>query len=126
MYKYILSISLFLTNVALVAQEIKGYVISETGEGIPFANIFLRERNIGIVSDINGHYRLPIDILENVGDTLIFSSIGFETKRFPVTCFVEKVAAGNTDIVLTSNYVLLPEVVVMPREPQDFGLFHIR
>ena len=114
------------SSIGLSAQEITGNVTSETGEGVPFTSIFLRERNIGIVSDINGHYRLPIDILENVGDTLIFSSIGFDTQRFSVAEFAEKVAAGNTDIVLTANYVLLPEVVVTPRSPQDYGLFHLR
>jgi hypothetical protein len=114
------------STIGLSAQEITGNVTSETGEGVPFTNIFLRERNIGIVSDINGHYRLPIDILENVGDTLIFSSIGYDTQRFPVAVFAEKVVAGNTDIVLTSNYLLLSEVTVTPRQPQDFGLFHLR
>ena len=124
--KQILFALLLASSIGLYAQEITGSVVSETGEGVPFTNIFLRERNIGIVSDINGHYRLPIDILENVGDTLIFSSIGFDTQRFPIALFAEKVAAGNTDIVLTSNSVLLSEVVVTPRQPQDFGLAHLR
>ena len=114
------------SSIGLSAQEITGNVTSSTGEGVPFTNIFLRERNIGIVSDINGHYRLPLDILENVGDTLIFSSIGFDTQQFSVAEFAEKVAAGNTDIVLTANYVLLPEVVVRPRQPRDYGFFHRR
>ena len=120
-------LTLFLASSgSLFAQEITGNVTSETGEGVPFTSIFLRERNIGIVSDINGYYRLPTDILENVGDTLIFSSIGFDTQRFPVAEFAEKVAAGNTDIVLIANYILLSEVVVTPRQPQDYGFFHIR
>jgi len=127
MQKTKLSLLLFFVSIiGLSAQEITGNVTSENGEGVPFTNIFLRERNIGIVSDINGHYRLPLDILENVGDTLIFSSIGFDTQRFPVAEFAEKVAAGNTDIVLIANYVLLPEVIVTPRESRDYGLFHIR
>jgi hypothetical protein len=125
MYKYIFIVFLLLTSTILTAQEITGNVISENGEGVPFANIFLREKNIGIVSDINGHYRLPMDILENASDTLIFSSIGYDTQRFPVVLFAEMVAAGNTDIVLTANYVLLSEVMVTPRTPQDFGLFHL-
>ena len=118
----------FVSIIGLSAQEITGNVTSENGEGVPFTNIFLRERNIGIVSDINGHYRLPLDILENVGDTLIFSSIGFDTQRFPVAEFAEKVAAGNTDIMLIANYVLLPVVVVTPNihEPRDYGFFHLR
>ena len=116
----------FVSIIGLSAQEITGNVTSESGEGVPFTNIFLRERNIGIVSDINGHYRLPLDILENVGDTLIFSSIGFDTQRFSVAEFAEKVAAGNTDIVLIANYILLPEVTVTARQPRDYGFFHLR
>ena len=127
-YKHIFCIFLFLASKGLTAQNISGYVISENGEGIPFTSIFLREQNIGIISDMNGHYRLPNDFLKETGDTIIFSSIGFDTKRLPVALFAEKVAEGNTDIVLTANYVLLPEVVVIPNNnrPREYGMFHLR
>jgi hypothetical protein len=125
--KYIFLAAFFLLSTALTANEITGSVTSsESGEGISFASIFLRQKNIGIVSDIDGHYRLPLDILEETGDTLIFSSIGFDVLRIPVALFAEKVSAGNTDIVLTANYVLLPEVSVTPSRPRDYGLFHRR
>jgi hypothetical protein len=127
-YKYIFYTFLFLASKSLTAQSISGYVISESGEGIPFSNIFLRERNIGIISDINGHYRLPIDFLEETSDTLIFSSLGYNAVRIPVALFAEKVAAGNTDIVLTANYVLLSEVVVTPgnNRLREYGMFQLR
>ena len=108
-----------------MAQEIRGSVTSESGEGVPFANIFLRERNIGIVSDIDGNYRIPTHFLEHVNDTIVFSSIGFDSRRIPIPLFAEKVAAGNTNIVLTANYALLPEAVVTPSQSVDYGLFNL-
>ena len=126
MRKYILLVFMLLPSIALMAQEITGRVISESGESVSFANVVLRERNIGIVSDINGHYRLPAHILEERADTLVFSSIGFDTKRVPVSVFAARVAAGNTTIVLTPNYALLPEFTVTPRRAVDYGLFNLR
>jgi len=89
---------------------------------------FLRNKNIGITSGINGHYRLPIDFLEAVNDTLIVSSVGYTTKRIPIVEFAEKVNAGNTNILLVPNYTLLSEVYVLPNthRPIDYGFAHLR
>ena len=107
------------------ADESSGYVMSEDGEGIPFAAIYLKNKNIGIIADIDGRYILPSSILSETGDTLIFSSIGYESQSIPVSVFNEKV---NKNIVLRTNYVQLPEVVVTPRSrrPRDYGMFHLR
>ena len=125
MRTFIIFIALLLSSTALPAQEITGRVISESGEGVSFANIFLRERNIGIVSDINGQYRLPRHILDARTDTLVISSIGFDTQRIPISVFAQQVAAGNTTIVLTSNYTVLPEFVATPRPAREYGMFNL-
>jgi len=127
--KYILVVFLFLAVKTITAQDaISGYVTSETGEGIPFASIYLRDKNIGITSGINGHYRLPINFLEATTDTLIFSSVGYTTKRIPIVEFAKKAETGSINIVLTSNYILLSEVYILPNtyRPIDYGFAHLR
>lgn len=111
-----------------MAQEINGYVMSKDGDGIAFAAIYLKEKNIGIVADLEGQYRLPISILSETTDTLVFSSIGYESLRIPVPEFNEKVSTGNTNISLRADYVLLSEVEVVPNthKPKDYGFFHLR
>jgi hypothetical protein len=128
MCKYILYIFLLLTNISLIAQDVVGYVISENGSEVPFASIYLKEKNIGIVADINGNYKLTVEILSETNDTLIFSSIGYESLIIPVSLFKEKVSEGNTNIQLSTNHISLPEVVIMPdtSKPKEYGMFSFR
>jgi len=112
----------------IFAQNVSGYIKSESGEGVPFVSIYLKEKNIGIVSNIDGHYILPSTILSETTDTLIFSSIGFETQKISVPLFKQKTSAGQTNIVLKTNSILLTKVVIRAKnhKPKDYGLFHLR
>jgi hypothetical protein len=128
MYKYVLYIFLSLTNVILIAQDASGYVLSEDDNGISFVSIYLKNKNIGIVSDINGRYQLSTDILSETSDTLIFSSIGYETQKIPVSLFNKKISNGNPNIVLKTNYILLSEIEITPnaRKQKEYGMFGFR
>ncbi len=128
MYRYILLFYLFLTTTTLIAQNISGYVISQNGEAVSFASIYLKNKNIGIISDIHGRYLLPVDILEEIGDTLVFSSIGYEYQKIEVSLFKEKISNGNTNIVLKTNCILLSEIEVAPniRKTKEYGMFGFR
>ena len=126
--KYSLFVFFLLITTFSKAENITGYVRSETGYGVPFASIFLQKKNIGLITNIYGQYRLPIDILLEVYDTLVFSSVGYVTKRIPVSLFAEKALAGHTTIVLTINSISLPETVIVasPHGPRNYGFFHLR
>jgi hypothetical protein len=57
----------------------KGQVLdAETGEAMPFANVFLRSKGIGTSTDFDGKFTFPIKLEE--GDTLIVQFIGYANK----------------------------------------------
>tara|TARA_R110002050_G_scaffold94193_3_gene196185 strand:- start:8237 stop:8974 length:738 start_codon:yes stop_codon:yes gene_type:complete len=57
----------------------KGQVLdAETGEAMPFANVFLRSKGIGTSTDFDGKFTFPIKLEE--GDTLIIQFIGYANK----------------------------------------------
>ncbi|MDR0438191.1 MAG: carboxypeptidase-like regulatory domain-containing protein [Bacteroidales bacterium] len=128
MKKLLTSFFALTLSFGVFAQNVSGYVKSENGEGVPFVSIYLKEKNIGITSNIDGHYILPNSILAETNDTLIFSSIGFETQKISVPLFKQRTSAGKTNIVLKTNSISLPEVVITANahQPKDYGLFHLQ
>ncbi|MCL2683472.1 MAG: carboxypeptidase-like regulatory domain-containing protein [Bacteroidales bacterium] len=128
MKKLLTSFFALTLSFGVFAQNVSGYVRSENGEGVPFVSIYLKGKNIGITSNIDGHYILPSSILTETNDTLIFSSIGFETQKISVPIFKQRTSAGQTNIVLKTNSILLAEVVIRAKnhKPKDYGLFHLR
>ncbi len=75
--RLILLLSLIIYSSELFGQEIiKAKVIdAETGKGVPFVNIGVKELGIGTVSSANGQFTLK---LKNCEYPVIFSSIGYE------------------------------------------------
>lgn len=53
---------------------------AENGEAIPFASIFLKWEHVGIISNEDGYF----DVQSPKNDSLLISSIGFETLHIPV------------------------------------------
>lgn len=76
--KPIITLLLLLGSFYSFAQgAIKGTVYDETGEVMPFASIYLEDKAIGCVSDVDGNY--SIDNLPAGEYTLKASYIGYET-----------------------------------------------
>lgn len=75
-------ILLFCTSLVL-GQNVKGKVTSRSGDGIPFANIYLKKTKIGTNSDENGFFELK-KVPEGNYD-LIISSIGYKTKSIKIS-----------------------------------------
>lgn len=77
---------------------------SDSGEGLPGANIFVKGTTRGTISDLDGNYSLQIQ----PGDQLlVFSFIGYENQEVP---------AGNEtviDVVLEFSRIGLDEIVVI-------------
>lgn len=62
------------------SQILRGKVLSSAdSSALPFANIYVKNKNIGTSSDNYGNF-----ILKNISanDTIVFSMIGFQTKKF--------------------------------------------
>lgn len=112
MKKYSLSFLLFLSCLALYAQEgtIQGKIINPiNNDPIPFANIVVQGLEIGAVSDLDGNY--IITGLEPGLYNLKASFVGFKPKTvFEVQ--VTKASAVQLDFELEEDASNLQEVVV--------------
>jgi TonB-linked SusC/RagA family outer membrane protein len=96
----------FMGNDAFAQERtVSGTVTSaETGEALPGVNILLKGTTTGVVSDLDGNYRLSVP---SDGGTLVFSFIGLQTKEVQI---------GNksvVDVQLNSDAQQLNEVVVV-------------
>lgn len=83
---------------------ITGTITDENGETLPGVTVQEKGTNNGIISDINGQYKLNV---ANADAILQFSSVGFETLEVPV---------GNQSVIeatLQESYTQLAEVVVI-------------
>lgn len=87
-----------------IEKTVTGKVTDETGEGIPGANIRIKDTTIGTVTDLDGNYSITVPHDDAV---LIFSFIGLATQELVV---------GNRTVVnveLLADMSGLDEVVVV-------------
>ncbi|MDD2797639.1 MAG: TonB-dependent receptor [Bacteroidales bacterium] len=99
----LLSLCLFF-SINLSAKKITGLVTDgDFKEPVIGANILIKGKTLGTVTDINGNYVLEV----SPNDVLVFSYIGLENKEI-------KVGESNVlNVVLTSHSELLKEVVAI-------------
>ena len=92
-------------------QSIQGQVTDlATDEGLPGVNVLARGTGVGTVTDIDGNYRIDVP---DEADTLIFSSVGYET--------LEEVINGRStiNVSLSPDIQSLQEVVVVGYGEQE-------
>lgn len=80
-----------------------------TGEPIPFVNIFFEGTTIGATSDFDGHYSIETF---SPGDSLTASYVGYISKIRKVTPRIFQ----QLDYALDPDNILLDEVVILPGE----------
>ena len=106
------TIFLFLMiSISAVSQNgITGIIFDgEFNEPLPFANVFVEGTEIGTTSDFDGKYEIEI----SPGNyTLLFSFVGYETKKVEDVQVSEDVLFSNVDVVLNPASSQLEEVVV--------------
>ena len=103
LHKYTL-ILLFLLPLGLFAQiTVKGAVKEQnTNLPLPGVNIVVKGTNIGAATDFDGLYSID----SNIGDTLIFTSIGFTTQEVVVT-------SELVNLFMVEDSAQLDEVIVI-------------
>ncbi|OIQ40295.1 MAG: TonB-dependent receptor [Bacteroidetes bacterium MedPE-SWsnd-G1] len=111
--KKLLIIATLFIGVSVFAQqkgEITGKVLDKdmNNEPLPFANIFIKDTQIGITSDFDGNY--SFQALPGTY-TLVFSFIGYETIEIPNVVVSENESVIVPDVILgASEGVALDEV----------------
>ncbi|MCC9168013.1 DUF5686 and carboxypeptidase regulatory-like domain-containing protein [Pontibacter harenae] len=79
------------------AGTLRGRIVDENGQGLPFASIYIKETSSGTASNDQGYYQLQLD---SGSYTIEFKFIGYRAKQEKVT-----IAAGTQQL----NVQLQPE-----------------
>jgi len=109
---------LLIAAMQLPAQSLKinGRIVDEeTGEPIPFTNVFLKSTRTGTMADSAGHFRLTIT---GRRDTLIVSALGYAGDTISVSPLTDQVLT----IPLVPNAFHLSEVTVTMGENPAFEI----
>ncbi|WP_396635514.1 carboxypeptidase-like regulatory domain-containing protein [Maribacter sp. R77961] len=88
---------------------VKGTVLDEENLPLPGANVFLKGTKVGVSTDFDGKFEFP-QALE-VGDVLLFSYLGYETKEY----IVPESSTSVLDITINFDFAdveLMGEVVI--------------
>jgi TonB-linked SusC/RagA family outer membrane protein len=102
----LLTLILVLVVQLAFAQEktISGTVSDDVGLPLPGANIIIKETNTGTQTDFDGNYTINV----SVGQTLVFSYVGFDTQEINVgvanTINVNMVAGNVLSEVVVTGY----------------------
>ncbi len=119
--KFILTISFLLLINSLLAQSAR-YIITgvvrdaDSGETLPFANVFLTGTTYGTVTDTEGNFQLKV--FERGTYELIVKFVGYETYAARVEFLVPE--DKGFDIKLTPDAVNLGSVVVTDRDDEEW------
>lgn len=106
---------LFSFSSALWGQVINGRIFDSEKKPIFAANIFFKcNQTVGTTSDFEGVFKLSIDISRKPyeTDTVIFSRIGYQTKKIPLKKILTK---GFFEVQLIEQNVSLNEVTIQAR-----------
>lgn len=99
----------------LIAQKttIEG-VLKEKGSNRPimFAHVLFKGTNIGGTTDTGGHFKVSIETLKIIEDTLVFSSLGYNSNKISIT----KGQHQKIEVFLSANFFQLEEFVIKPGE----------
>lgn len=99
---------LFLSQIFPQDITLKGIVTdSESDQPLVNANIFISEKKLGTISDVNGHFRLSGEI--KITDTLVISYIGYANKIILLSDQenLEEIIVRMDRIILPSQTVLV-------------------
>ena len=99
-----LAILLSFSGVAMALDTIGGKVTGNKNEAIPGVSISVKGTTRGIISDVDGNYKIKA----NVGETLVFSFIGYQTREVSI-----KSASEVLNVSLNESAATLSDVVVV-------------
>ena len=86
--KYNFTSVFFLLTFGITAQEnsISGEIKdSKNNSNLDYVNIGISNKNTGTISDVKGNFNLKLNDKVTPNDTIVFSHIGYETKRIVVS-----------------------------------------
>lgn len=98
------------------ANTLRGTVLDESGNTLPFVSIYLKGTSIGTTSNVDGIYSLPLE----PGDyQIVFQYVGFEAKTLDIKMTS---SPQEQDVVLKPISTNLQEVVVTAGEDPAYRI----
>ena len=85
---------------------------SATGEPVVFANIRIKDRALGVITNVDGSFRIPLRY-KDYGDIIEVSSMGYQTKEIPISDFSQE---ELNIILLDPSAIGLQEAVVKAKD----------
>lgn len=116
MFSVLLSIVLFYD--ASFSQVFRGTVRDDKGAPLPYCNIGIPDKNIGGVSDREGHFSVNL-LNAQEGDSVVFSYIGYHPKAYLVKEL--KLDKDNLIELISKTYALADVEVTAKRVPTILG-----
>lgn len=107
---------LFLQPIIFLGQiNVSSRIIEyKTGNPVPYANIWIKNQNIGTTSDDNGYFSLKVDNSTR-SDSIIVSSIGFNDTLI-------QISEMDSKLVLKPKIYQISEIAVFPKERKELIL----
>lgn len=76
---------------------------------VPYTNILVKNKGRGTYSDFQGFFSIVVEM----GDTIVFSAVGYETVEFEIPTDLEENRYSLVQL-MTQDAINLPETVVFP------------
>ena len=102
-FSFLIVLLFYSLNMNAQIKTVTGKITDDGGEALIGANIVVARSSLGTIADLNGNYSIQC----NNKDTLIFSYIGYKSKKIVVG------KKRNINVVLDSDNKMLNEVVVI-------------
>ena len=108
---HILFFLLLMASLATAQQTVVYGIVkdADTGDPVPFANVYFKGSTIGVTTDFDGRYRL---VSSNRGDTLVFAYMGYGEKIVAIQPGITQ----EVNVFLQPSVIQLQELVVVPGE----------
>jgi len=116
--KYNFTLVFLLLSIGIYAQEvsISGEIKdSKNNSNLDYVNIGISSKNVGTVSNKKGVFNLKLNEKVAPNDTIVFSHVGFETKKI----LVSQLKSPNNIVTLAPSESILKEVVVKLKKPKS-------
>ena len=94
-------LALLLSTIMYAQSEISGNVVDPEGEPIIGATVMEKGTSNGVITDIDGNFRMKVQ----AGATLVFTYIGYQTLELP--------AQNGMQVTMKEDATELAEVVVV-------------
>jgi hypothetical protein len=110
----------FISSISLYAQGIRGYVLSEQGDTLPFASVFVPQSGKGVSGNTNGYYEMRL----NEGRYAVVSQyVGYQNKEIEVDIMDKQWRTVNFILLSTSAQLKMVEVRAGDEDPA-YAIMH--